>query len=183
MKKSIILSLICLVSLGFGQDTIETSDDSISSNDLTPTTTTVATATFDSTTPTNSDIPSSSDNDENPTTSSSIPTPTDADTLTIKPSSTVESESSIPTATHKPYIPPTVKPSVCHALQTWYNSLNGKGWIVSTGWDSSNMTSCCTWYNVHCNSVGKVLKVDLSHNNLTGHFPNNFDQIPDLQNM
>jgi hypothetical protein len=53
----------------------------------------------------------------------------------------------------------TVNPLVCTALQKWYQSLNGNGWIVKTGWDSSNMSTCCSWFNVHCSGIGQVIKV------------------------
>ncbi|KAI8884661.1 L domain-like protein [Backusella circina FSU 941] len=76
-----------------------------------------------------------------------------------------------------------VSSSVCNALKIWYNSLHGDNWVIKTGWDSSDMSSCCSWYSVHCNSLGQVLKINLAHNNVVGQLPNNFNQLLDLQNI
>ncbi|KAG1038227.1 hypothetical protein G6F43_012721 [Rhizopus delemar] len=178
MKKSILLSLIYLATIGFGQDVTESAD--IGLNDSTPTITDyiTVTTTTEFTGPTNAmttdpvTVNTIATDSGEITPSNALPTTTPAVTLTTAaentsemPSSTIDSVSSetgattTPVATHTPYVPPTVSPSVCKALQNWYNSLNGKNWLVSSGWDSSNMTSCCDWYSVHCNSIGKVLKV------------------------
>lgn len=76
----------------------------------------------------------------------SLPAPTDTDNSTII-------DQPVPAANR------TVNPAVCSALSKWYQSLNGNGWIVKTGWDSTDMTTCCSWYNVHCSAVGQVIKV------------------------
>jgi hypothetical protein len=79
-------------------------------------------------------------------------------------SSATTTDASLPSAisTQLPFIGgtnKTVDPLVCTALKQWFNSLNGNTWIMRTGWDSSDMSTCCSWYNVHCNSIGQVLKV------------------------
>lgn len=80
--------------------------------------------------------------------------------LTITSTATSD-ETAQPTSIESeiPTVNKTVNPIVCQNLQQLYKSLNGNAWIVRTGWDSTDMSTCCSWYNVHCNTIGHVLKM------------------------
>ena len=55
-------------------------------------------------------------------------------------------------------------------LEALYNSTNGQGWIVSTGWRDSS-TGVCSWYGVTCNdgdNDGNVTGLSLPDNGLVG---------------
>lgn len=98
------------------------------------------------------------------TATSTIPTATSiiASDETTQATSTIASdETAQPTSIESeiPTVNKTVNPIVCQNLQQLYKSLNGNAWIVRTGWDSTDMSTCCSWYNVHCNTIGQVLKL------------------------
>ncbi|OZJ01860.1 hypothetical protein BZG36_05152 [Bifiguratus adelaidae] len=59
----------------------------------------------------------------------------------------------------------------CFALQTLYQPLGGSGWFNNTGWTSTDMMSCCTWFGVGCDRLGAVLRLVLPNNNLVGSIP------------
>lgn len=44
------------------------------------------------------------------------------------------------------------------------------GWFTSRGWLGS-AEEVCTWYGITCNDEGRVLKIQLDTNGLTGYFP------------
>lgn len=61
-----------------------------------------------------------------------------------------------------------------NAVKTeWTDELFGvdviRGWIDETGW--LNYDDECSWYKVTCNGNGKVTKIQLSQNRLTGSLP------------
>ncbi|KAG7339381.1 two component regulator [Nitzschia inconspicua] len=45
------------------------------------------------------------------------------------------------------------------------------GWLVSTGWQETNIDPCDGWYGVGCDGEGRVSTLDLFQNLLTGSFP------------
>lgn len=49
-----------------------------------------------------------------------------------------------------------------------YQQLGGKWWIKKRGWLNSEV-SHCTWYGVKCNARGRVSRLELRNNNLTGN--------------
>ncbi|MBC8413088.1 PD40 domain-containing protein, partial [bacterium] len=51
-----------------------------------------------------------------------------------------------------------------------YNSTNGPGWRISTGWLGPRGTEC-SWYRVTCDAGGQIISVDLSRNRLSGTIP------------
>ncbi|KAJ2956346.1 hypothetical protein NQZ79_g7784 [Umbelopsis isabellina] len=71
----------------------------------------------------------------------------------------------------------------CSALQQWYKDLGGPQWLVSTGWNNLDMTTCCSWTKVTCNKVGGIEKIHLSGNQLVGSIPINFQYFPKLVNL
>ncbi|KAI8875565.1 hypothetical protein K501DRAFT_338640 [Backusella circina FSU 941] len=109
----------------------------------------------------NDDSNSSDSGNSEPTSAYAEPTETTASDAT-KPTQTdgVSFGDDTPTAGNSTASTPrNVSPEVCQALKQWYNSMNGNSWVIRTGWDSANMSSCCSWYSVHCNNIGQVLKV------------------------
>jgi hypothetical protein len=94
---------------------------------------------------------------------SDIPTASDIPAASDIPTATTATDNTLPTAVESelPAVAAnkTVDPLVCQALQQWYKSLNGNTWVVRTGWDSTDMTTCCSWFNVRCNKIGQVLRV------------------------
>lgn len=59
------------------------------------------------------------------------------------------------------------------ALMAFYDATGGPGWDDNTGWvDGAAGMDCdpCGWYGVGCNN-GRVTKIDLYINNLTGFLP------------
>lgn len=169
----LLLTFLCLIAFAFGMKAIgywlkwftnsykniaqneDIIDDGQEDSDTTVDDNVDATTTAidDSTIPTNTDI--STATDAPPV--SEVPTASDdpAMTSTVDTSLPTSVESELPA----PHVNQTVNPLVCQALKQWYNSLNGNSWIVRTGWDSADMTTCCSWFNVHCNSIGQVLRV------------------------
>lgn len=109
------------------------------------------TTTIDTSTPTTT-VAESSPTENSTVVSSATPTPTTDTTNSTLPA-IVGSELPAPSGNK------TVNPAVCSALQKLYSSLNGNSWIVKTGWDSTDMSTCCSWFNVHCNGIGQVLKM------------------------
>lgn len=71
------------------------------------------------------------------------------------------------------------------ALNTIYEKMGGHYWRKKTHW-RDNGDPCSTrqpWYGISCYRTGNlgdfVMQIDLSHNNLTGHLPDVFDQFSD----
>jgi hypothetical protein len=174
----ILLLLVCLIALVYGKkityvnnehsiDTSIAQDEQViddgqqqqEEEDSTPTAAAVTTTSDDAIIPTNEVIPTTTA--ITPSASSDIPV---SDTpIMDTPTMTTSVDNTLPTSVESelPQVPVnrTVNPLVCQALQQWYNSLNGNSWIIRTGWDSTDMTSCCSWFNVRCNNIGQVLRV------------------------
>jgi hypothetical protein len=45
------------------------------------------------------------------------------------------------------------------------------GWLISTGWQETNLDPCAGWYGVGCDAQGRVSTIDLFENLMTGSFP------------
>lgn len=142
MKSNILLLLLFLVAFAICQE-----DDTGDETSAPETSSAIASETSSAM---DSEIPATSTAMDEA--SSALPTAT----------STLSSDDTAqPTAieTSLPAVNRTVSPTVCQNLQQLYKALNGNTWIVRTGWDSTDMSTCCSWYNVHCNSIGQVLKL------------------------
>lgn len=71
----------------------------------------------------------------------------------ISSNPSLSDQDNIPVVNNQSTLPPkvNVSESTCTALKQLYSGLNGKSWVVSTGWSNGNMTSCCDgWYGVTC---------------------------------
>lgn len=44
-------------------------------------------------------------------------------------------------------------------------------WLISTGWEETNLDPCDGWYGIGCDAQGRVSVIDLFENLLTGYFP------------
>jgi Leucine-rich repeat (LRR) protein len=53
-----------------------------------------------------------------------------------------------------------------NVLQELFDSTHGNNWKKSDGWTTSS--NYCSWYGIACNVAGRVTKVSLSDNGLTG---------------
>jgi Leucine-rich repeat (LRR) protein len=69
----------------------------------------------------------------------------------------------------------------CQALVDLYNSTNGNGWTVKTGW-VSNYTPCTNWHGITC-SAGRVRGINLSQNNLSGIIPASLGNLTGIQTL
>ncbi len=56
------------------------------------------------------------------------------------------------------------------ALMDLYRATNGDNWANNSGWGSSDPLA--TWYGIDTNVHGRVTRIDLWHNNLTGKIEN-----------
>ncbi len=65
----------------------------------------------------------------------------------------------------------------CQALETFYESTNGAGWVVNSGW--LDTTTPCSWYGITCQG-GHVWQIKLDSNGLSGSLP---PAIGDLSQM
>mmetsp|Transcript_8962 Transcript_8962/g.14379 ORF Transcript_8962/g.14379 Transcript_8962/m.14379 type:complete len:567 (+) Transcript_8962:125-1825(+) len=45
------------------------------------------------------------------------------------------------------------------------------GWLITTGWEETNLDPCDGWYGIGCDGEGRVSTIDLFENLLTGSFP------------
>lgn len=78
--------------------------------------------------------------------------------------------------------------SFCHpdyaALMALYGSTDGPNWTNNTGWvDGAAGFDCdvCNWHGVSCNIYGRVSRVDLSNNQLSGTIPTEIGDMTYLQ--
>lgn len=55
-----------------------------------------------------------------------------------------------------------------NALEALFNTTNGTGWLISTGWRNSTL-GLCSWYGITCNMDGNVTGISLSDNELIGN--------------
>jgi RHS repeat-associated protein len=70
------------------------------------------------------------------------------------------------------------------ALIAIYNSTNGLYWNNNSGWsEGADGTNCdvCTWYGVGCDNNGRVRKIDIGNNNLSGKIPNEIGLLTELE--
>ena len=68
------------------------------------------------------------------------------------------------------------------SLVALYNATNGANWTNNEGWSGDGPID--TWYGVNTDRNGRVTKLDLSNNNLTGSLPieiGNLDQLVGLE--
>ncbi len=63
------------------------------------------------------------------------------------------------------------------ALEDFYNSTGGSGWINSAGWLTGD--DPCSWYGVYC-TYGQVTNIELESNNLVGTLPSTIANLPYL---
>ena len=66
------------------------------------------------------------------------------------------------------------------ALVTLFEKTDGTNWANSDGWLSDR--SYCIWYGVTCRGE-KIVKLDLSHNQLNGSIPPDISQLEYLENL
>ena len=64
-------------------------------------------------------------------------------------------------------------------LRRLYTSTNGAAW--TTKWDTTK--SMNTWFGVTLNTGGRVIKLEMSNNNLTGTLPNELNSLCALQTL
>ena len=70
-------------------------------------------------------------------------------------------------------------PSIeCQALVALYNSTNGAGWTNHSGWLATGTP--CSWYGVTCDT-GRVIRLDLSSDHLSGSIPPELSKLANLQ--
>eukprot|EP00957_Ditylum_brightwellii_P168027 12791082-Ditylum_brightwellii.AAC.1 len=62
---------------------------------------------------------------------------------------------------------PTWCPPERHFLRKLFEEANGQEWTTSTGW-VDEVNDHCEWHNAQCNKEGKVVKLTLGNNGLSG---------------
>ena len=67
------------------------------------------------------------------------------------------------------------------ALEALYQATNGASWKRRTNWLSS--ASLGTWYGITVDNTGRVIKLKLSSNRLSGHIPSALGQLAQLQEL
>ena len=65
------------------------------------------------------------------------------------------------------------------ALIDLYEATGGSSWHNSSGWGNGNPSD--SWYGVEVNAEGRVVRLDLFKNNLTGRLPSSIGNLTDLQ--
>ena len=70
--------------------------------------------------------------------------------------------------------------SECDTLVTLYNSTNGTNWLTTTNWLVTNTP--CNWYGITC-EAGRVSRIDLSQNQLSGVIPTALGGLTELQRL
>lgn len=68
----------------------------------------------------------------------------------------------------------------CEALIALYKSTDGPNWTNKTGWQETNTP--CSWHAVTC-IAGKVTKLILAGNNLTGSLPEQLSRLTNLTHL
>ena len=61
------------------------------------------------------------------------------------------------------------------ALMDLYEATGGSGWSNDSGWGSGNPSG--NWHGINVNSQGRVIRVDLSDNNLAGSLPESIGNL------
>lgn len=67
----------------------------------------------------------------------------------------------------------------CEALLDFFNSTNGTEWKNNTGWNVNNAPCTTPWHGITCNE-GRVTRLNLANNNLTGNLPSNLSALTGL---
>lgn len=67
------------------------------------------------------------------------------------------------------------------ALMALYDATGGSRWRNRSGWGSSAPLE--DWHGVRVNFRGRVVEIDLHHNNLTGHLPAGVDKLTALKKL
>ena len=67
-------------------------------------------------------------------------------------------------------------------LMAFYESTNGDGWSTKTGWTDAD-TPLDQWYGVTTDSAGRVVDLDLAHNDLSGQIPESIGQLTELESL
>ena len=62
-----------------------------------------------------------------------------------------------------------------------YNSTKGPIWVNKTNWLQGD--SPCNWFGVSCNGNGRVIKLSLGSNNLTGTLPASLGNLSQLESL
>ena len=65
------------------------------------------------------------------------------------------------------------------ALTDLYSATNGENWNNNSGWLNGDPSN--EWYGVEVNSEGRVIRLDLYKNNLSGELPESIGNLSDLQ--
>ena len=66
-------------------------------------------------------------------------------------------------------------------LEFTYSQMGGNNWRNRTNWSTDAPLK--DWHGVSVNAQGRVIALDLSNNNLTGHIPAELDFLPELQSL
>ena len=69
----------------------------------------------------------------------------------------------------------------CAALEALYQATNGASWKRRTNWLSN--ASLGTWYGITVDNTGRVIKLKLSSNRLSGRIPSALGQLAQLQEL
>lgn len=112
---------------------------------------------------------------EAPPTSSEIKVDQSVTSQFIEP--TVPNQTSPPTASLSGVSNPGTE---LQALVTLYEKSDGTNWANSDGWLSDR--SYCDWYGITCRGE-KIVKLDLSHNQLNGSIPTEISQLEYLESL
>ncbi|NIT59984.1 MAG: hypothetical protein GWN00_28320, partial [Aliifodinibius sp.] len=65
------------------------------------------------------------------------------------------------------------------ALMDLYEATGGTGWANDSGWGSGNPSG--SWYGIEVNGNGRVVRVDLRGNNLSGNLPETLGNLTKVQ--
>jgi hypothetical protein len=66
-----------------------------------------------------------------------------------------------------------------YMLAVMFHSWDGLGWTDNSGWLSRD--EGCSWLGITCNDEGRVIRVDLPNNSLSGTVPSQMGKLQDLQ--
>ena len=66
-------------------------------------------------------------------------------------------------------------------LSEFYNATSGDGWTNKGGWLAS--VDCCQWYVIACTVQGRVSRIRLGRNNLSGPLPLHIGKLSFLEEL